>query len=374
MQSTTSSGAQAAGQGADLQAAGQGAGALAARQDAASPVPDIAASIATPAPASAHPASPGGTPPAHAAGLVAPHWLHSTWAGLAGGVLAVLGWASYSVAGKQALGTGFSVGELSSLRYAVPALILVPFYPMLWRSLRGIGLRRLLLLALLAGPLYGWAIMKGLSLAPIADAVVLGPCLVLITTALLSWRLDGVLPSPRQWLGSGLLGGGLVLLSLSSGGTAAHEMPLRWAGDLAFAASGISWGIFTLLLRRWGVAPLTATAGVAGLSLLALTPFALWGLLHSPHSHTLGQWGAQVFLQGVVGGLIALLCYASAVRALGPMRASYFPAFVPGVTMVLAAATGIEQLGAVAVAGVVVLTVGMLIAQSGAARMPVPRA
>ena len=295
-------------------------------------------------------------------------WLQSTWAGLAGGVLAVLGWASYSIAGKQALGAGFSVGELSSLRYAVPALIFIPFYPMLWRSLKSIGLRRLLLLALLAGPLYGWAIMKGLSLAPIADAVVIGPCMVLATTVLLSWRMEGVLPSARQWAGGALLLVGLGLLSVNAGEGAAHEMPLRWLGDLAFAASGVSWGIFTILLRHWGLPPLTATAGVAGLSLIALAPFAIHGLLQGAHVHTAAQWGAQVLAQGVVGGLIALVCYVTAVRALGPMRASYFPAFVPGVTMVIAAATGIERLGVIAAAGVLVLTIGMLIAQSGAAR------
>jgi len=304
--------------------------------------------------------------PASSPAAALSQWLHTPWAGLIGGMFAVLGWSAYSVAGKQALNAGFSVGELSSLRYLVPALIFIPFYPMLWRSLKSIGLPRLLFMALLAGPLYGWAIMKGLSLAPIADAVVIGPVMVLATTVTLSWRLDGVLPTPRQCAGGALLVVGLILLSQNASG-GDDEMPLRWLGDLAFAASGASWGLFTMLLRRWGLPPLTATAGVAGLSLIALTPFAVYGLAMQSHTHTLAQWGFQMFAQGVVGGLIALVCYVTAVRALGPVRAAYFPAFVPGVTMVMAAATGIERLGLIAAVGVVVLTTGMLVAQSGVA-------
>lgn len=292
-------------------------------------------------------------------------WLHSPWAGLIGGLLAVFGWAAYSVAAKAGLAGGFSVGELSALRYLVPALIFIPFYPMLWRSLSSIGLPRLAFMALLGGPLYGWAIMKGLSLAPIADAVVIGPVAVLTTTVLLAWRLDGVLPTPRQWAGGALLAIGLGFLS-SNAGASDHELPLRWLGDLAFAASGAAWGLFTMLLRRWGMPPVTATAGVAGLSLIALAPVAVYGLLMQEHNHTLAQWGFQVLAQGVVGGLIALLCYVTAVRALGPVRAAYFPAFVPGVTMVMAGLAGIERIGFIAAVGVVILTTGMLIAQSGA--------
>jgi drug/metabolite transporter (DMT)-like permease len=176
--------------------------------------------------------------------------------------------------------------------------------------------------------MFSLLLMSGFALAPANHGAVIAPAAltgagVLLSAAVLRERLPAarLLGVPVIFAGLGLIGwaglraggGGLVLL-----------------GDLLFALAGVSWAVFTVLLRRWSIDPVRGTAVVAVLAMLAYTP--LW--LATADLSTLAAAGAaevalQVVMQGALAGVVAVLAFSRAVALLGASRAALFPSLVP---------------------------------------------
>ena len=118
------------------------------------------------------------------------------------------------------------------------------------------------------------------------------------------------------------------------------------------------WGTFTVLLRRWRVDAVQATAVVAVLSSVVLVPGYL-ALVEMP-ALPAGAVAVQAFLQGALGGCLGVLAYGAAVARLGAGRAALFPACVPALATLLA----VPVLGLVPdglqTAGIVLCTLGLV--------------
>jgi drug/metabolite transporter (DMT)-like permease len=238
--------------------------------------------------------------------------------GITLGFTAVAGWAAYSIAGAAALRSGFSPSELAALRYVVPGILLAPFLLTgMAGRLRKIGLARMLCLGLLAGPLYGYAVMAGLTLAPLSHAVVLGPLGVLLSTMLISLSETGAWPSRPEVIGGIMVMSGVAMVAgpTFDGGSLAMIL----LGDFVFFTTGIAMGLFGILSRRWQIAPLDTLAAVAFTSTAALLPF-LPAIFGQPMArHGFGPFAVQALMQGVIGGLLALLAYVHAIKLLGSL-------------------------------------------------------
>lgn len=80
-----------------------------------------------------------------------------------------------------------------------------------------------------------------------------------------------------------------------------------------FAGAGLLWVAFTLLVRRWGIAPVPATAAVSVVSGLVAVP--AWGILGDPTA-VLDLGGpllpTQIVVQGVFSGIPAVLASTTA--------------------------------------------------------------
>ena len=104
-----------------------------------------------------------------------------------------------------------------------------------------------------------------------------------------------------------------------------------------FAAAGCCWGLFGALSRRWEVDALRLT-GVA--VVLAFAMFApLYVALGDPAALLAAAPGfvaLQAVAHGIGAGLVAVLAYSRAAVLLGPGRAAFFGAMVPGAASLLA--------------------------------------
>jgi drug/metabolite transporter (DMT)-like permease len=277
--------------------------------------------------------------------------------GIAWGVLAVLAWAVYNVGAKVGAAQGFRAPDLTVLRFGVAGLIMLPMLlRMGLRDLGGLGWPRGLALLLTAGPLFGLCVNTGFVLAPLAHGVVLGPGFTMLAAAGLGWWVEGERPSVAQLSGTAILLLGLLVIAADGLGAGTGE--LVWLGDLSFAATGILWGTFTVLLRRWRVDAVHATAVVAVLSSVVLVPGYL-ALVEMPDLPA-GAVAVQAFLQGALGGCLGVLAYGAAVSRLGAGRAALFPACVPALATLLA----VPVLGLVPdglqTAGIVLCTLGLV--------------
>lgn len=283
-------------------------------------------------------------------------------AGMAWGLLAAAIWSVYTVLARLGIRSGLTPLDMTLLRFTPGALVMLPFV-VHWglRDLAGIGWKRGVALAALSGPVFSLLMMTGFAYAPLAHGAVIAPaCQMLSGIGLSAWLARA--PVSRETLA----GGAFVLLGLAfMGGDALLHAGGNTVllGDVLFAAAGCSWGLFGALSRRWKVDAVRVT-GVA--VVLALAMFApVYAMLADPGGLLAASPGfvaLQAVAHGIGAGLVAVLAYSRAAVLLGPGRAAFFGAMVPGAAALLAIPVLDEIPTGLQVAGLLAVIAGLLIA------------
>jgi drug/metabolite transporter (DMT)-like permease len=87
---------------------------------------------------------------------------------------------------------------------------------------------------------------------------------------------------------------------------------------------------------RWKIGPMQATTAIAVVSLaMLLPPYLLWSGFERLLVLPAPMLAAQIVMQGVLAGAVAVVAYSAAVMALGAGRAALFPALVPGTAILI---------------------------------------
>jgi drug/metabolite transporter (DMT)-like permease len=257
--------------------------------------------------------------------------------GLAALGLAVAIWAGWIVVVRAEMGRarGLSPLDLALMRYGVPALLLVPVW---WRCgpwPRGVGAARMLAMVL------GWG----------APFVLLGATgLREADTALFAALVPGAMPlflaailavPARRWpRGRAAVGLGLIAAGAAAALAVAAVQGRAMGGVPWLLAASAGWAAYAAAFRGTGLTPLQATAVVAFWSALGLAPFA-FGPGVTLWRQPAAVIAEQVVVQGLVSGVLSVLAFAVALRALGAAPAAAGAAMVP----VLAALGGWWFLG-----------------------------
>jgi drug/metabolite transporter (DMT)-like permease len=280
-----------------------------------------------------------------------------------GVVLATMMFGGAFVAGRHGALAGLKPADLVTLRYAVTGAC---FAPWMVRSLRrdgwarpaGIGWGRAVWLTLFGAVGNAVVVQIGLALSPANHGAVLSPALTVLSGVGLSALVLGELPSAGAWVGIPVALGGLALIgaeSFRATGTA------TWIGDAVLAASGVSWTVFTVLVRRWRVAPVPAAAVISVLSASVWIPgYAVATGFRPLLAAPLAEVAGQALFLGLLHGALAVILWARGIGVLGAARALLFPALVPVWGTLLAALVLGESLSALQWLGVAVVSAGML--------------
>ena len=247
--------------------------------------------------------------------------------------------------------------DVTALRFGVAGLILLPLFAR--RGLGALGLKGGAFLVVGAGAPYVLLTAGGLAFAPAGHMGIITPsCMLLCSTLGGAWILGEPLLKARL-LGVGAITAGLVALGWD--GLANHG-DLTWLGDAMFALGGLFWASYTIATRKWSVEPLHATAVVGVLSMALYVPGYAWlagdGVVAAPWRDLV----IQGVFQGVLSAVVALLFYTRAVAILGAARGAVFAALVPAFSLLVAIPLLRETPTALQLAGVAVVTVGMLLA------------
>lgn len=293
--------------------------------------------------------------------------------GLAWGLLAATIWTVYTVLARLGIKSGLTPLDMTLLRFMPGALVMLPF---VWhwglRKLAGIGWKHGVVLAALSGPVFSLLMMTGFAHAPLAHGAVIAPAFQMLTGIGLSAWLARA-PVTRETVAGAVC----VLLGLAFMGGDAWLHPGDNAvllGDLLFALAGCSWGLFGALSRRWQVDALRITGVAVVLSFLAYAPFyILMADSSGLRAAAPGFVAMQAVAHGLGAGLVAVLAYSRAVVLLGPGRAAFFGAMVPGAAALLAIPVLGEIPTTLQVAGIFAVVAGLLVA-FGAARLLLQRA
>lgn len=281
--------------------------------------------------------------------------------GLAFGFTATLIWGGFLVVSRYGIGSGLKATDLAFLRYLTSGLLLLPWLlrhsP---RRLAGVGWRKGLCLAALAGPLFIIVSASGYYFAPLAHAAVIQLGMLTLVSILLAAVIFGERPSASRLTGLAVVVFGLAV---TAGPGLLHGSSIAWLGDALFALAGSMWALFSVLQRRWDIAPLPATAVVSVLSAAVYTPVYLaCSGLQIFTTTSVAVLVVQIIAQGGLSGVVALFAFSRAVQDLGPSRAALFPALSPGVATLLGIPVTGDLPSPAQLAGLVILTAGLIIA------------
>lgn len=257
---------------------------------------------------------------------------------------------------------GMVAADLALLRFVVAGVILLPLLLRFGAlSLAGIGWPRGLALLLTGGPLFVLPQAAGYAFAPLAHGGVIAPATVTIASTLMAAAFLRERLSKAHMIGAGLVITGIVLISWH--GLHATPGSRTWIGDLLFVGSSLLWAGFTVLLRLWRLEALRAIAVVSVLSALLMIPGYLL-FVGLPHLCALPveTLVVQGLIQGGLQGVLGIVGYSHAIRVLGVSRAVLFPASVPAASIVIGMAVLGEIPATEQIAGVLLVTIGLLIA------------
>ena len=242
-------------------------------------------------------------------------------------------------------------------------------------GLSPLSLRRTVQTGLFGGSLYAVLAYSGFVYAPAGHASVLLPGSLPLWTALLAAIILGTRVTPARALGlacivaGGALVGGASLLRAFDGGDV-------WKGDLLFLCAALSWSVYSVLVRRFALEAVRATAAItvfafvlyvplySGLLLAGLVPGAL---LVAPA----GEIAFQMLFQGVGSVVISGITFTRMIQYFGPVRSTMITALVPGLSALAAVLLLGEPMEWNLLLGLAMVTVGIVFGVRSVA-MPVP--
>ena len=179
---------------------------------------------------------------------------NSSRAGLIAACFTICIWTGFILVSRYG-GKGVLTGwDVTALRFGVGALIALFFLPRVTLP----PYKIILLFSVFGGIGYSVTVYAGFRLAPAAHAAVLLPGTLPFATAVIAWLWLRQKPSPAQRIALLLVFIGIALTTADTFFHGAHLTGLQMMGDLLFLCGSSSWAVFTLLLRRYPIPPLTA--------------------------------------------------------------------------------------------------------------------
>lgn len=296
--------------------------------------------------------------------------------GAVAAVVTVAIWTGFIIIGRASAGRALLPLDIALLRILGASAVLLPWGLWLTRGRRGspetslgglspLPLRVTVVCGLVGGPLYAVLCYAGFFYAPAAHASVLMPGSLPLWTALLAAALLHDRITAARALGlacivaGGLLVGGSSLRASLNGGEV-------WKGDVIFMAAAFCWSVYSVLARRHQLNPVLATIAITAFAFLTYVPaFVLLvqaGVL--PTRLGVAPWREIVFqalFQGVGSVVISGITFVQMVRAFGPVRSTLITALVPGLSALGAVLLLGEPLGWNLLAGLALVTAGILL-------------
>jgi len=311
--------------------------------------------------------------------------------GIGSAIVTVLVWTAFIVIARASAGRSLTAFDLTVARICGASLVLVPWGAWLVQkqrrsqpagpesgSLFGLSplpLRITALAGVFGGLAYAVLAYSGFFFAPAAHASVLMPGSLPLWTALLAaWVLrDRITPARAVGLAlivaGDLLVGGRSLLQAFDGGSV-------WKGDLLFMSAAFCWACYSVVARKHGLDAVRATIAITVFAACTFVPtYALlvaggW-LVSRLGEAPWGEVAFQMLFQGGGSVVISGITFTRMVQHFGPVRTTMITALVPGLSALGAVVFLGEPLHWNLMAGLLLVTAGILFGvQRAALRVP----
>lgn len=276
------------------------------------------------------------------------------------GVIAALIWGLYLALARQGVAAGLSQIDIAAFRYGTAGLVLSPWLLFGWRQVVAIGIKKSLILTLLAGPPFILLGVGGYRFAPLAHGAVIQPATVTVVSIGLAAMFLADRPTKARVIGVSVI---ILGIAVIAGPGLLNGSPQALVGDAMFAGAGILWALFTLFSRLWQIPPVAGVAIVSILSGAVMLPVALAveGIDHYAQLSVM-TLTVQPLVQGILTGVVSVIAYTTAVRLIGPARAAIFPALVPASAILTGIPIASEWPNAGQWVGLGLVSLGLLLA------------
>lgn len=243
---------------------------------------------------------------------------------------AILIWSGSLVLLRLGVTTHLNAYDLTALRFGTAGALLLPVITKRGLALDRLSVVGLVLLIACFGALYIALISEALRTASASASGALNPGIMAVSAVLL-----GIILFQDQASATRIVGIALILLGVF--GQVAWASDGFTIGHLILGLTGIMWAIYTVIIRKSGIAALHATAIVAVGSALVYLPVYAFALpkrvFDAPASYILLQAG----FQGVLVSFLAVYAFNRSSELLGAVIGSTLPALIPLVTLLLGA-------------------------------------
>lgn len=311
--------------------------------------------------------------------------------GIGAAVVTVLVWTAFILVARASAARSLTPFDLAFTRIVGASLVLMPWGAWLAvqarrrapgqavGSLLGLSpltLRVTAISGFFGGLLYALLAYAGFFFAPASHASVLLPGSLPLWTTLLAALVLRDRITPARAIGLALIVagdlfvGGRSLMHAFEGGDV-------WKGDLLFMSAAFCWACYTIVARHHRLDAVRATIAITVFAFVTYVPvyavlaaggWAASRLATAP----LGEVLFQLVFQGLGSVVIAGIAFTRMVQHFGPVRTTMITALVPGLSALGAVLLLDEPLHWSLLAGLVLVTGGILfgVRQAGAAVAP----
>jgi drug/metabolite transporter (DMT)-like permease len=282
---------------------------------------------------------------------------HSSRAGLIAAFFAICIWTGFILVSRHGGKSALTGWDVTALRFGVGSLIALFFLPRVTLP----PYKVILLFSAFGGIGYSVVVYAGFRMAPAAHASVLLPGSLPFATAVIAWLWLRQIPSPAQRIALLLVFIGITLTAADTLYHGAHLTGMQMFGDLLFLCGASSWAVFTLLLRRYPMPPLTAAVTTTLGSAILYLPVWWLFLPSTLNQAPVAEIAMQAAYQGVLVVFVAMMLYTFAVRSLGGQTVTLLMAIVPGLSALAAVPVLGEPLSLFTLAGLGAVTMGAVL-------------
>lgn len=252
---------------------------------------------------------------------------------LAGAALLI--WAGWFVVTRLGVTRELGIYDIAALRLGVGALVLLPAFARSARDIAPAAWREGVVLSACWGAPFVLLLSWGVQLSSAAHAAAITPTAMPVFAGLIGWAALGERPGRMRRVGFAVIAAGVFALC-----AAAPHAPGRawgaWAGDASLLAASALWALYTLRVRRAGLAPLQAAALVCLYSSVVYLPiYALSGVSRLNRAGW-AEVALQAFYQGVLVSGVSIVAYNRAIALVGPAAAASVTSLVPVAAALLA--------------------------------------
>jgi drug/metabolite transporter (DMT)-like permease len=274
--------------------------------------------------------------------------------GYAGGAITVLIWSSWFLVTRHSAATPLGPIDIGLIRFGIPALVLSPVWLKTGLLPRSLPLHRLATMVAGSGAVFFLLTTAAIHSTPAASSGILLGGSMPLATALIGMVLFGERPDWTRFAGLAAIVAGVLILLVRS----LSDASLPWTSFLLLPAGAVLWAGYTHAFRRSGLTALQASALIAIWSFLIMAALALvFGI--SLSQAPIAEIGLQVLSQGVLSGLVAMLAYGAAVKALGGTQAATFTALTPVLATLGGGLLLGEQIGVAEIAAALATSLGV---------------